>query len=76
LPTIDELQGIYDANANVGGYYVKGNLQLSNWWQWSSSRGNTSVEAGGFNFHYGERNVNLFGNSRGSRALCVRGSAN
>jgi hypothetical protein len=37
LPTLDELQGIVDQNADVGGYHVKGNLQLSNAWQWSSS---------------------------------------
>ena len=47
LATIDELHGIYDKNVKLFGqccggkkrpYHVKGNLQLSGWGQWSSSR--------------------------------------
>jgi serine/threonine protein kinase len=79
LPNIDELQGIYDANTNVmgaDGYsrYVKGNLQLSGWWQWSSSQGNTSGEAWFFNFINVKRVSYRFGNSNQLRALCVRRS--
>src|SRR5208337_2663443 len=53
LPTIDELQGIYDPNINVPGHYadgeavtwhVKGNLQLSGD-LWSNSQGNASGES-------------------------------
>jgi serine/threonine protein kinase len=79
LPNIDELQGIYDANTNVmgaDGYsrYVKGNLQLSGWWQWSSSQGNTSGEAWFFNFINVKQISYRFGNSNQLRALCVRRS--
>lgn len=77
LPSIDELQGIYDANANVIGangysYYVKGNLQLSGWWQWSNSQGNASGEAWFYNFINVKRISYRFGNSNQLRALCVR----
>jgi serine/threonine-protein kinase len=73
LATIDELQGIYDPNANVGGYHVKGNLQLSNWWVWSSSPGNASDGGWGFGFEGGERTSYILGYSGYvKRALCVR----
>jgi serine/threonine protein kinase len=76
LPTIDELQGIYDPNANVGGYHVKGNLQLSNLWDWSSSQGNASGEAWNFRFDDGWRHPFHLGFSFITRALCVRGPVN
>jgi formylglycine-generating enzyme required for sulfatase activity len=44
LPTIDELQDIYDHTANVNGYRVEGNLLLSGW-HWSSSQKNASGQA-------------------------------
>jgi hypothetical protein len=72
LPTIDELQDIYDANANVDGYHVKGNLKLSEYWQWSSSSGNASGEAWRFTFSHGGRISGPLGFSGGKRALCVR----
>jgi TonB family protein len=74
LPSIDELQGIYDPNANVGGYHVKGNLQLSGWWSWSSSQGNGSGGAWGYLFRSGGQAGGRLGDSGGRRALCVRGS--
>ena len=78
LPTIDELQGIFDANANVHRYHVKGNLQLSNWFEWSSSKENASGTAWSLYFANGERHTvsidvgERFGDVM--RALCVRGS--
>jgi serine/threonine protein kinase len=81
LPSIDELQGIHDANANVpdtldkAPEHVKGNLQLSGW-HWSSSQGNASGEAWGF-FFVSTVPVRLslpFGGSGADRALCVRHS--
>ena len=74
LPTIDELQGIYDRS--VGGYHVKGNLQLSNWWVWSSSQGNASGEAWAVQFTTGRRYSHPFDiwGSATQRALCVRRS--
>jgi hypothetical protein len=74
LPTIDELQGIYDPNANVDGSHVKGELQLSNWWFWSSSQGNARWEAWAFYFHSGERVSGLLDAGGIKRALCVRRS--
>ena len=73
LPTIDELRGIYDPNANVHGYHVKGNMQLSGW-QWSSSLGLGSGAAWNFDFITGTRYTNLFGFNTFKRALCVRRS--
>ncbi len=82
LPTIDELQGIYDPSISVtvpcgnGGsctetYHVKGNLKLSGW-QWSRSAGNSSGEAWHFNFYSGGRGSDLLNCNRFDRALCVR----
>jgi hypothetical protein len=71
LPTIDELQGIYDPN--VGSDHAKGNLQLSRLWEWSSSQ-NASGEAWYFTFYAGLRFSNLTGLSEFHRALCVRRS--
>ena len=73
LPTIDELQGIYDPNANVDGWHVKGNLQLSAW-HWSSSQGTASGEAWAFAFNDEKRASGRLGNSSYLRALCVRRS--
>jgi hypothetical protein len=79
LPMIDELEGIVDQNADVGGYHVKGNLQLSNAWQWSNSQGNAVGEVRGYawavNFYHGGMYLSLpQGVSSGRRALCVRRS--
>jgi hypothetical protein len=74
LPTIEELQGIYDAHSNVGGYHVKGGLQLSSWWHWSSSQGNASWEARDLLFSNGERVSTRHDYSHGGHALCVRRS--
>jgi hypothetical protein len=81
LPTIDELQGIYDANANSdGGWHIKGNLQISKS-QWSSSQGNSSREKWSFYFsawgstNSGNRYSTRLGVSHyDARALCVRRS--
>jgi serine/threonine-protein kinase len=74
LPTIDELHGLYDPKADVGGYQVKGNLQLSGW-NWSSSQGNASGEAWNFHFNNGQRYSGGRDYKFSGRALCVRGSA-
>ncbi len=71
LPTIDELQAIYDANA--GDQHVKGNLKLSpNYWHWSSSQASAPGKAWYFQFSSGSRNSYRIGDSGGDRALCVR----
>jgi hypothetical protein len=52
---------------------VKGDLQLSSNWAWSSSMGNSASEAWDFYFYSGKRySYNI--NSRDGNALCVRGS--
>jgi serine/threonine protein kinase len=73
LPTIDELQGIYDPNANVNGYHVKGNLQLMGM-DWSSSPATAPGEAWYFAFESEYRGSFSLGSRAGLRALCVRGT--
>ena len=82
LPTIEELQGIYDPYVDIPGrwttgssvtWHVKGNLRLSGW-HWSSSRGAASGEAWRFYFDVGERYSSRLGFSSHGRALCVRRS--
>jgi serine/threonine protein kinase len=74
LPTIDDLQGIYDPSADVDGRHVKGNLKLTGW-IWSRSQGDASGEAWGFAFYARTRLSFPLGNSGYGRALCVRRSA-
>jgi serine/threonine protein kinase len=69
LPTIDELRGIYDAGTHG---HVKGKLQLSNWWEWSSDPENSSGDAWMFDFRNGKREQLAYIDAR--RALCVLGS--
>jgi hypothetical protein len=79
LPTIDELQGIYDPGSRVPGSWrngeanwrVKGNLKLSGV-PWSSTQKNAE-EAWRFNFSDGERySMNISNAGSSKRALCVR----
>jgi hypothetical protein len=74
LPTIDELQGIYDPALSVpsegyGVQHVKGSLQLSGW-EWSSTPDNG--DAWHFAFFLGERFSHQDGVSDQGRAICVR----
>jgi hypothetical protein len=74
LPSIDELQGIYDPNANVNGHeYVKGNLQLSGW-EWSSTQNNVNASRGALAFGFSGFGQHPFylDDLRDDRALCVR----
>lgn len=52
---------------------IKGDLQLSSNWAWSSSMGNSASEAWDFYFANGKR-YSYSINSRDGSALCVRGS--
>jgi serine/threonine protein kinase len=81
LATMDELQGIYDPKASVPGlygrdtvaYHVRGGLQLSSWYEWSSSPGNASSGEGWvLRFSHGNRDPAHLVYSGGMRALCVR----
>lgn len=69
LPTIDELQGIYDERSSI---HVKGNLILSTNWQWSSSQASASGGAWYFAFNVGKRGSSPFRDGGYLRALCVR----
>jgi serine/threonine protein kinase len=80
LPTIDELQGIYDQNVNIQGQWgkensivmhIKGNLQLSGW-LWSSSLQVDSNRAWFSDFHRGLWVPSRLNESNNGRALCVR----
>jgi len=81
LPTIGELESIFDKNAYEAvpstndfgqGYHVKGKLQFSGW-QWSSSSGKAVAEARRFTFT-GEQHSFRLGDRKALRALCVRRS--
>ena len=76
LPTIDELQVIYD-DIN-GGHSVRDNLKLSNdnvtEYRWSSSPGNASGKAWTMNFGYGQRSTMPLDTREYTRARCVRNS--
>jgi hypothetical protein len=83
LPTLDELQGIYDPNVNLpvtccGGisvtWHVKGNLQLSGA-HWSNTPGDASGEAWRFYFNVRKRSSTRLDYSNHTRVLCVRRSA-
>jgi hypothetical protein len=76
LPKSDELEGIYDGNAKVlGWYHAKGNLQLSGVWHWSSSQENANGGAFIFTFMNSFKTPYKLNEGVGGRALCVRGSS-
>ena len=81
LPTIDELQAIYDPSIEIPGqwssgnaatWHVKGNLKISGW-IWSSTQKN-AAQAWNFSFNSETRSSNRLGDSRYNHALCVRRS--
>ena len=80
LPTIDELQGIYDPSIDVPGqwtdgdaviWHVKGNLKLFSG-PWSSTQDSASGEAWVLLFNHGKRLSLQVSHKEGDRALCVR----
>ncbi|MGA3160474.1 MAG: DUF1566 domain-containing protein [Terracidiphilus sp.] len=82
LPTIDELQGIYDPNVKVSHWHVKGNLQLSGSVEYSSIQGNGPRNKGDWVF-FSYNGVKRFEpiedlqtseSTINNRALCVRPS--
>jgi len=76
LPTIDELEGIYDPE-NISGEWagkpihtIEG-IELTTFYVWSSSlKGEDRAWA--FNFNFGERMAAPTERSTNSRSLCVR----
>ena len=81
MPTIDELQAIYEPKESDQGWHIKGNLKLTGGFLiWSSSRGSASGEAWIFDFlPYTDddgRSSSQLGLSMTRRALCVHRSGN
>ena len=78
LPTIEEMQGIYDPSVDVPGqsngnaytWHVKGNLKVSGF-PWSSSHKN-GVQAWLYAFNIGKQLSFRLSDSDRDRALCVR----
>jgi len=77
-PSIDELAGIYGETQNDNGWHIKGGIQLSSRWGWSSNRNRSFPvlyrEAWNFSFDNGKRYSSLRGGSVFMRTLCVRHS--
>jgi hypothetical protein len=77
LPTIGELEAIYDPTQNVGGCHVKDGIKFDHdmCWSWSSSTGIDSGEAWGFGFISGaQSSIGIEETRYDTRALCVRHS--
>jgi hypothetical protein len=73
LPTVDELQSIYDPDAIEGGIkHVKGSIKLASYYAWSSSRGTFAVDALVFGFLSGNRTSLAVNSPSVMHALCVR----
>jgi hypothetical protein len=72
LPTIDELEKLYDPKSG-NKYNIRKPFRLTSWWVWSSNN-DGSFSAWYFNFRLGRRNSFPMGASDGARALCVRRS--
>jgi tetratricopeptide (TPR) repeat protein len=72
LPTIEELQGIYDNKVKVGRYHLKGNLQMSGSGEWSSTLDNDFGKALRLDSVGMGRGPGRLGGSYGGHALCVR----
>lgn len=72
LPTIDELQFIYQPHGHASAaFHVRGPLELSGW-QWSATPGLQTGETWAFDFGDGGRASVANGDSGMNRALCVR----
>jgi hypothetical protein len=71
LPSIDDLQGIFDNSQNEGTYHVRGPFKLSGW-QWSNTPGTQEGEGWAFDFGDGGRASVAAGDSGLNRALCIR----
>lgn len=71
LPSIDDLQEIFNSAQNDGGFHVKGPIHMTGW-QWSSTPGSQKGESWAFDFGDGGRASVYAGDSGLNRALCVR----
>jgi len=71
LPSIDDLQGLFDRTRYQGGYRGKGPIRLTGW-QWSATPGARTGEGWALDFEDGGRASVAAGDSALNRALCVR----
>jgi hypothetical protein len=72
LPTIDELEKLYDANRGSS-YCIRKPFRLTSYWVWSSTKEGLD-SAWLFYFGRGKRYSAHMDGSNNSRALCVRRS--
>jgi hypothetical protein len=70
LPSIDDLQGLFDKTRNQGGYRGKGPIRLTGW-HWSATPGAQAGEGGALDFDDGGRASVAAGDAGLNRALCV-----
>jgi hypothetical protein len=73
LPTIDELQQLFDPAAERDGRHIRGPIKLTGW-EWSSTPGQQEGEGWVLDFGDGARASVAAGDSGLNRALCVRRS--
>ncbi len=71
LPSIEDLQGIFDNTQTQGAYHVRGSLKLTGW-QWSATPGAQEGEGWALDFGDGGRASVADGDSGLNRALCIR----
>ena len=70
LPTIEELEKLYDRHAGSA-FNIRRPLSLTGYWVWSSTEEGLD-SAWNFDFHSGSRGPDSRHNTYSSRALCVR----
>jgi hypothetical protein len=71
LPSIENLQDIFDPAQNQGGYRIKAPIKLTGW-QWSSTPGSQTGEGWALDFGDGGRASVAAGDSGLNRAVCIR----
>jgi Protein of unknown function (DUF1566) len=73
LPTINELQRLFDPATDRDGRHIRGPIKLTGW-EWSSTPGQQEGEGWVLDFGDGARASAVAGDSGLNRALCVRRS--
>jgi len=71
LPSIENLQAIFERTHEESGYHVKRPIKLTGW-QWSATPGTQEGEGWALDFGDGGRASLAAGDSGLNRALCVR----
>jgi hypothetical protein len=71
LPSIDDLQGLFEWAPSPSGYHIRGPIKLTGW-QWSATPGSQKGEGWVLDFGDGGRASVAAGDSGLNRALCNR----